>query len=56
MEKKKYMSAIIRSTESGRLYIESTDFFNQDRVKKMVKELVNSNLYKRIKERKLEKV
>lgn len=52
MEAKKQIQSIIRSTEGGRLYITSEEFFNQDKVKKMVEDLINSSVYKKIKERK----
>jgi hypothetical protein len=55
MEAKKQINSIIRSTEAGRLYITSEDFFGQDKVKKMVEDLINSPVYKKIKERKPEK-
>ncbi|MGN6618525.1 MAG: hypothetical protein ACTHJ5_15230 [Ilyomonas sp.] len=56
MDNKRDINGIIRSTESGRLYIENYDFFNQEKVKQMVEKLINSNVYKKIKQRKLEKV
>lgn len=56
MKDKREINGIIRSTESGRLYIENYDFFNQEKVKQMVEKLINSNVYKEIKQRKLEKV
>ena len=52
MEAKKQIQSIIRSTEGGRLYIINEEFFNQDKVKKMVEDLINSPVYKKIKERK----
>lgn len=49
MEKEK---SIVRSTESGRLYIKTSDFFKQEDVKNMVDALMSSSIFKKIKERK----
>lgn len=43
-------SKIIRSTDSGRLYIKTSDFFGQERVIHLIDKLMNSSVYKKIKE------
>jgi hypothetical protein len=39
---------VIQSTDSGRMYIDTVDFFKQAKVQQMVKEMVKSDLYKNI--------
>lgn len=49
MEKEK---KIVKSTESGRLYIKTSDFFKQEDVRSMIDSLMDSSIFKSIKERK----
>ena len=46
----------IKSTESGRLYIETSDFFKQTKIQETVESLLNSDIIKKIDERKKRKV
>jgi hypothetical protein len=43
---------IIHATKEGRLYIEISDFFGQEKIKQTIKELLNSDIIKKIEERK----
>ncbi len=43
---------IIHSTKEGRMYIEISDFFGQEKIKQTIKELLNSDIIKKIEERK----
>jgi hypothetical protein len=43
---------IIQSTKEGRMYIEISDFFGQEKIKQTIKELLNSDIIKKIEERK----
>jgi chromosome segregation and condensation protein ScpB len=43
---------IIHSTKEGRLYIEISDFFGQEKIQQTIKELMNSDIIKKIEERK----
>ena len=49
MENKKN---IIKSTEDGRLYIETSDFFKQKEVKNLIEKLMDSSIYREIVEQK----
>ncbi len=42
-------SNIVHSTSEGKLYIKEEEFFNNDRVRDMVKRLINSSVYTNIK-------
>lgn len=44
--------SIIQSTKEGRMYIEISDFFGQEKIKQTIKELLNSDIVKKIEERK----
>jgi len=43
---------IVKSTESGRLFIEIHDFFNQPDVRKSIDNLMASSIFKNIKSKK----
>lgn len=43
---------IIHSTKEGRLYITISDFFKQDKIKRTINELLDSDIIKKIDERK----
>lgn len=47
MSKSKKVS-YVKSTKEGRLYIPTSDFFKQEKVKDMVDKLINSSVYKDI--------
>jgi hypothetical protein len=42
---------IVKSTKSGRLYIETKDYLLQDKVKETIEKLMESDLIKQIDER-----
>lgn len=42
-------SIIVHSTSEGKLYINEKEFFNNNKVKEMVKKLINSSVYQDIK-------
>lgn len=41
----------IKSTSSGRLYIETSDFFKQKKIKETIESLLDSDIIKKIDER-----
>lgn len=43
--------SIIRSTREGRLYIKTSDFFNQEKIIKIIKDLLESDIVKDIDKR-----
>jgi hypothetical protein len=43
----------VRATSEGRLYIKTVDFFKEEKVQRMVADLINSDIYKKIEERKV---
>ena len=43
---------IIHSTKEGRLYINTSDFFGQEKIKQTINELLDSDIIKKIYERK----
>lgn len=47
---------IVKSTSSGRLYITTEDFFQQEKVQETIKELLNSDIVKDIEDRKNNKI
>ncbi|MEO6903952.1 MAG: hypothetical protein ABI315_12505 [Bacteroidia bacterium] len=44
--------SIIHSTKEGRLYIKTVDFFQQEKIKQTIHELLDSDIMRQIKERK----
>lgn len=52
---KKMKDDYVKSTESGRLYIETEDFFKQPKIQDTIKRLLNSDIVKGIEERKKNK-
>lgn len=42
----------VKSTKEGRLYIPTSDFFKQDRVKVLIEKLIESSIYKDIENQK----
>lgn len=42
-------NSVVHSTAEGKLYIKEKEFFNNDRVRNMVKRLINSSVYTSIK-------
>lgn len=44
---------IFQTTSSGRLYINTSDFFKQAKVQQMIKDLMASDLFKRIEQEKM---
>ena len=48
MKKEQIKDNVVKSTESGRLYIKTEDFFKQTKVQDAVHKLVDSDLYRRI--------
>ncbi len=49
MSKKQTRNDIIKSTESGKLYIETSDFFKQPKIISLIDKLMQSSVYKKIK-------
>jgi hypothetical protein len=47
---------IVKSTRQGRLYIKTSDFFNQERIQKTISILLKSDIIKEIEERKKTKL
>lgn len=45
------MKNIIKSTKQGKLYIKTSDFFNQDVIIKMIQNLLESEIVKNIDKR-----
>lgn len=43
---------IIHSTKEGRLYITTSDFFGQEKIKQTINDLLDSDIIKKIDERK----
>lgn len=43
---------IIHSTKEGKLYITTADFFKQEKIKQTINELLDSDIIKKIDERK----
>lgn len=43
---------IIHSTKEGRLYIKTSDFFNQEKIQQTIHELLDSDIIKQIEARK----
>lgn len=43
---------IVHSTKEGRLYITISDFFKQEKIKQTISELLDSDIIKKIDERK----
>ena len=46
---------IVNATKEGRLYIKTVDFFNQEKIKNTINELLNSNIITQINNRNLVK-
>ena len=40
---------LVKSTKGGRMYIDTEDFFKQEKVQDIVERLVDSSIYKEIK-------
>lgn len=38
----------IKTTEGGRVYIDTVDFFNQPKIQTQIKQMMKSKLYKRM--------
>jgi hypothetical protein len=51
MAKKTDINPIIHSDGSGKLYIKSSDFFRQEKVRDMVSAIMESNIFKKITKR-----
>jgi len=47
---------IIKSTKEGKLYMTTFDFFNQEKIRRTITELLNSDIIKKIEERKLKRI
>lgn len=39
---------IIKATDGGKLYIETSDFFGQEHIQEMIKDLMSSSIFKTI--------
>ncbi len=48
MKKEQVKHSVVKSTESGRLYIKTEDSFKQAKIQDAVHKLVDSDLYRRI--------
>lgn len=55
MAKKKTEPDIIHTTNEGRMYIKSSDFFKQEKVKVLIEKLENSSIFQEIEKHKKEK-
>lgn len=52
MSKNKTLKSIINANSNGKLYIESSDFFNQPKIQQVLKSLMESTVFKKIVENK----
>ena len=54
-KKRKKKENYIKATKEGKLYIETSDFFKQDKIKKDIEELLSSEIIKNIDQRNINK-